>query len=84
MDVNEIIDRYYPQDDELKDIYMTHARAVSDFALSLAQRHPELALDEQFVCHGDVFQHSILREEVKGLEYKSEVKTLVSYVLVLG
>lgn len=58
MDVNEIIDRYYPQDDELKDIYMTHARAVSDFALSLAHRHPELALDEQFI-HEAAMLHDI-------------------------
>lgn len=49
MDVNEIIDRYYPQDNELKNIYMLHARAVADFALELARRHPELGLDEQFV-----------------------------------
>lgn len=58
MDVNEIIDRYYPQDDELKDIYMTHARTVSDFALSLAHRHPELALDEQFI-HEAAMLHDI-------------------------
>lgn len=58
MDVNEIIDRYYPQDNELKDIYMTHARAVSDFALSLAHRHPELALDEQFI-HEAAMLHDI-------------------------
>ena len=49
MDVNEIIDRYYPQDNELKNIYILHARAVADFALELARRHPELGLDEQFV-----------------------------------
>ena len=49
MDVNEIIDRYYPQDNELKNIYMLHACAVADFALELARRHPELGLDEQFV-----------------------------------
>lgn len=58
MDVNEVIDRYYPQDDELKDIYMTHARAVSDFALSLAHRHPELALDEKFI-HEAAMLHDI-------------------------
>ena len=49
MDVNEIIDRYYPRDNELKNIYMLHACAVADFALELARRHPELGLDEQFV-----------------------------------
>lgn len=49
MNVNEIIDRYYPQDNELKNIYIVHARAVADFALSLSRSHPELQLDEQFV-----------------------------------
>ena len=33
MDVNSIIDLYYKQDDELKNIYMIHARAVADFSL---------------------------------------------------
>ncbi len=49
MDVNVIIDRYYPLDNELKNIYILHAQAVADFALELARRHPELGLEEQFV-----------------------------------
>ena len=49
MNVKEIIDRYYPCENELKNIYMVHARAVADFALGLAKKHPELELDEAFV-----------------------------------
>lgn len=49
MNVQEIIDRYYPCDNELKNIYMLHAEAVAEFALVLARRHPELGLDEKFV-----------------------------------
>ncbi len=49
MNVKEIIDRYYPCENELKNIYMIHARAVADFALGLARRHPELELDEAFI-----------------------------------
>lgn len=49
MDVKEIIDRYYPCENELKNIYMVHVRAVADFALGLARKHPELELDEAFV-----------------------------------
>ncbi len=49
MNVKEIIDRYYPCENELKNIYMVHARAVADFALGLARKHPELELDEAFV-----------------------------------
>lgn len=49
MNVKDIIDRYYPCENELKNIYMIHARAVADFALGLARKHPELELDEAFV-----------------------------------
>lgn len=49
MNVKEIIDRYYPCENELKNIYMVHAGAVADFALGLARRHPELELDEAFI-----------------------------------
>ena len=49
MNVKEIIDRYYPCENELKNIYMVHARVVADFALGLARKHPELELDEAFV-----------------------------------
>ena len=49
MDVKELIDRFYPGDNELKQIYMVHAEAVAGFALEMARRHPELKVDEQFV-----------------------------------
>lgn len=49
MDVKELIDRFYPGDNELKHIYMVHAEAVAGFALEMARRHPELRVDEQFV-----------------------------------
>ncbi len=47
--VKEIIDRYYPEDNELKRIFMVHARKVTAFALDLAARHPELRLDTKFI-----------------------------------
>lgn len=49
MDVNELIDRFYPEENELKSIYMAHANAVAAFALELAGRHPELGIDKDFV-----------------------------------
>ena len=36
MNVHEIIDRYYPVDNELKNIYMVHARKVTELALEMA------------------------------------------------
>ncbi len=49
MDVKKIIDCYYPEDNELKNIYMKHADAVAALALELAERHPELSIDKNFV-----------------------------------
>lgn len=49
MDVYKIIDRYYQEGSELKDIYMTHARKVTELSLELAARHPELCMDMDFI-----------------------------------
>lgn len=49
MNVFEIIDKYYPLDNELKDIFMIHAQAVTDMALCMARKHPELNMDLQFI-----------------------------------
>ncbi len=44
-----IIDKYYPEENELKRILLVHSRAVADKALTLARSHPELGLDLRFV-----------------------------------
>ena len=49
IDVKAIIDRFYPNDDELKRIYLVHARKVAELAMELADAHPELSVDRQFV-----------------------------------
>ena len=49
MDALAIIDKYYPEDNELKHILVTHSRSVADKALWIAQTHPELELDKQFL-----------------------------------
>ena len=49
INVKEIIDFYYPKDDELKKIYIVHAEKVTALALEMARRHPELGVDMQFV-----------------------------------
>lgn len=45
----EIIDKYYPADDELRRLLLLHSRQVADRALAIARRHPELGLDESFL-----------------------------------
>ncbi len=44
-----ILDKYYPENNELKHILWTHSRSVADKALWIADRHPELNLDRQFL-----------------------------------
>ena len=44
-----IIDKYYPQENELKHILLTHSRKVAEKALDIANRHPELNLDKEFL-----------------------------------
>lgn len=49
MDAIAIINKYYPEENELKHILLTHSRSVADKALWIADRHPELDLDRQFL-----------------------------------
>lgn len=49
MNVQAIIDKYYPENNELKKILLIHDRAVADKALQIAANHPELKLDTQFL-----------------------------------
>lgn len=49
MDWKQIIDKYYTDNDELKDILIRHSRAVAEKALSIAEKHPELNLDTTFI-----------------------------------
>lgn len=45
----DLIDKYYPEANELKHILLTHSRSVADKALWIAERHPELPLDKEFL-----------------------------------
>ena len=49
MDYQAIIDKYYPEDNELRHILMEHSRLVTKKALSIVDKHPELKADRQFV-----------------------------------
>lgn len=49
LSIDNLIDKYYPKDNELKRILLTHSRMVADRALLIARRHPELQLDETFL-----------------------------------
>lgn len=49
MDPLKIIDIYYPQANQLKEILLVHSRSVADKACRLADLHPELKLDRDFI-----------------------------------
>lgn len=44
-----IIDKFYPEENELKHILLDHSRSVSEKALEIAHRHPELQLATPFL-----------------------------------
>lgn len=45
----DIINKYYPEENELRHILLTHSRSVADKSLWIADRHPELSLDKDFL-----------------------------------
>lgn len=49
MDVLQLINKYYSDNQELLQLLLRHSRDVADKALTLAKRHPELAVDIAFV-----------------------------------
>ena len=49
MDYQKILDQYYPEDNALRHILLTHSRQVADRCLKIAQAHPELSMDVQFL-----------------------------------
>lgn len=44
-----LIDKYYPEDNQLKHILLLHSKAVADKALRIADAHPQLELDRSFL-----------------------------------
>lgn len=49
MDYQAIINKYYSEDNALRRILLVHSCSVADKALAIADRHPELPLDRQFI-----------------------------------
>lgn len=47
--VTDIIEKYYPHDDDLRRLLIKHSRDVANKALSIVDHHPELGLQSQFV-----------------------------------
>lgn len=52
MDALALINKYYPEENELKQILLIHSRSVACKALQIAQLHPELPIDVEFLKEG--------------------------------
>jgi uncharacterized protein len=53
-----IIDKYYPENNALRNILVTHSASVSELCQSISARHPELHLDNTFL-HEAAMLHDI-------------------------
>ena len=49
MDYLSIINKYYPENDELRQLLLKHSRQVADRCLQNAKKHRELPVDVQFL-----------------------------------
>lgn len=49
MNYNLLIDKYYPEDNELRHILINHSQSVARKALQIVSSHPNLHLDTQFI-----------------------------------
>ena len=69
MNYQAIIDKYYPEENELKHILLVHSRSVADKALMVAERHPELPLDCQFLEEAAMLHDiGIIRCDAPGIQ----------------
>ena len=48
----ELIEKYYPEDNDLRRLLIRHSSDVANFATAICDRHPELHLDRLFVYRG--------------------------------
>ena len=62
MDYQKIIDKYYPEDDELRRLLLIHSRQVADRYLLIAKKHPELKLDTEFLEEAAMLHDIGIRE----------------------
>ena len=49
MDPSTIINKFYKEGTKLYDIYMSHCTDVTNKAISIVNKHPELAVDIKFI-----------------------------------
>ena len=51
-DITSLIERHYPPGSLANSIYVPHCRAVTELALRIARKYPELRADEEILTYG--------------------------------
>lgn len=68
MDYERIINEYYNEDATLRRILVQHSTCVAQRALRIAQRHPELGLDRDFLFEASMLHDiGIIRCDAPGI-----------------
>lgn len=69
MDYLAIIDQYYPLGSKVRDILLTHSECVARKALQIADKHPELKLDRNFIQEAAMLHDiGIVKCDAPGIE----------------
>lgn len=69
IDFTSIINHYYNGSDKLRDILVTHSRAVADYALQCSQAHPEYGIDNSMLEAAAMLHDiGIIRCDAPGIE----------------
>ena len=65
---NQIIDKYYPEDNDLRNILITNSTLVMQRAVRICDAHPELHIDRQFVIEAAMLHDiGIVRTDAPGI-----------------
>ena len=68
MDYQKIIDKYYPDDNALRHILITHSQSVAQKALQIVFSHPALHLDQDFVLEATMLHDiGIFKTDAPGI-----------------
>ncbi len=68
MDPILLIDKYTEGNAELRNVLFVHSKMVADMALRIADRHPELNIDKEFVYEGAMLHDiGIVKTDAPGI-----------------
>lgn len=69
----DLIDKYYPEPNRLKEILLTHSHSVANKTLWIADKHPELNLDKNFLYEAAMLHDiGIFMTDAPGIECRGE------------